>query len=58
MCFQDEILVTPNLDCLQKELHTPQPEGYIQWHDWAASMNYKKYSQRRCPGCNLYLIWS
>ncbi len=38
------------------EDHTPRPEGYIQWHDWAESMA-KTHKQRRCEGCGRYAIW-
>lgn len=57
LCPVDEPLVDPNPDCPSHELHTPQPRGYINWHDWAASMNYKGSRQRKCPGCGLYNIW-
>lgn len=43
--------------CPQIEEHTACPDGYTQWHDWAASMAYKGYKQRRCEGCGLYAIW-
>lgn len=43
--------------CPQIEQHTSCPDGYTQWHDWAASMAYKGYRQRRCEGCGLYAIW-
>lgn len=42
--------------CPHIEDHTPQPEGYIQWHAWAEMMN-KTHKQRRCAGCGLYAIW-
>lgn len=38
------------------DAHTPQPEGYIQWHAWAKEMS-KTHKQRRCVGCGLYQIW-
>lgn len=58
ICIPDTATVRdPNPDCPRNELHTHSPEGYIAWHDWAASMNYKGHRQSRCPGCNLYVIW-
>lgn len=37
--------------------HTPnQPEGYLQWHSWAARMS-KTHRQIRCEGCGLFQIW-
>jgi hypothetical protein len=49
--------VDPNPDCPRRELHTPQPPGYVEWFEWAGQMAYKGNTQRRCPGCNLYTIW-
>lgn len=43
-------------DCPRKELHTPCPEGYLQWHAWADKMS-KTHKQVRCPGCGLWAIW-
>lgn len=42
--------------CPEKHLHTPCPEGYLQWHAWAEE-KAKTHKQRRCPGCNLFAIW-
>jgi hypothetical protein len=37
--------------------HTPgQPEGYREWHAWAAEMS-KTHWQVRCPACGLYAVW-
>jgi hypothetical protein len=36
--------------------HTYGPDNYCAWHEWAAR-KIKTHSQRRCPGCGLYLIW-
>lgn len=33
--------------CPQIEQHTSCPDGYTQWHEWAASMAHKGYRQRR-----------
>lgn len=48
----------PNPECPRSDLHTPCPPGYVQWHEWAASMNYRRFKQSRCPGCGLYNIWT
>ena len=55
----DEPGVTPLVlhgDCPNKANHTPCPEGYIQWHDWAAKMS-KTHSQIRCQGCGKWVTW-
>lgn len=36
--------------------HTPQPEDYLQWHDWAEHMA-KTHDQRECPHCGKWAIW-
>lgn len=36
--------------------HTPSPDGYTQWHEWAAWMA-KTHRQVRCPQCKLLSIW-
>lgn len=36
--------------------HTPCPEGYLQWHQWAERQR-KTHKQVRCAGCNLWAIW-
>jgi hypothetical protein len=38
------------------ERHTPQPRGYLQWHEWAEKMD-KTHTQRQCLGCGLWAIW-
>lgn len=42
--------------CPNIEDHTPSPEGYLQWQAWAESMG-KTHKQRKCTGCNRYVIW-
>lgn len=42
--------------CPHFEGHTPAPEGYLQWHAWAAKMA-KTHKQRKCAGCGRYEIW-
>lgn len=44
-------------DTKQKCQHTPQPEGYMQWHAWADAMMKAGWRQRRCPQCGLWAIW-
>jgi len=36
--------------------HTPQPTGYLEWHEWA-DKKAKTHRQVRCPGCGLFQIW-
>jgi hypothetical protein len=43
--------------CPRSALHTPSPEGYLQWHAWAALMGSRGFKQLRCPGCRLYKLW-
>lgn len=37
--------------------HTPDPAGYIQWHEWARLMDRAGYSQITCQHCGLWAIW-
>jgi hypothetical protein len=40
-------------DC---EPHTPRPEGYVAWWEWADLMA-ETHTQRRCKGCEQWAIW-
>jgi hypothetical protein len=42
--------------CPRADLHTPAPEGYLAWHEWAEAMSHA-HRQRACPGCRLASIW-
>lgn len=42
--------------CPNAAHHTPQPEGYIAWFDWAARM-HRTHNQILCPGCGRFSIW-
>jgi hypothetical protein len=33
-----------------------EPEGYVQWHEWAEKKN-KTHYQVKCDKCGLYAIW-
>lgn len=55
ICTPDSPLTDPNPDCPNAAEHTPQPAGYIAWHDWAARMDHTHY-RRQCPGCGLRVI--
>jgi hypothetical protein len=44
--------------CPQVDQHTPAPDGYVAWHEWAEEMHAKGYRTKRCPGCGLYKIWT
>ena len=37
-------------------VHTPCPEGYIQWHAWATRAS-KTHAQIKCQLCGLWAIW-
>jgi hypothetical protein len=43
-------------NCPDQDKHTPCPEDYILWHEWAAEKG-KTHRQIRCAGCNLFTIW-
>ncbi len=56
ICGDGGPLTVPNPDCPNAAGHTPCPEGYVAWHAWAGRMA-QKHGQRRCAGCDLYVIW-
>ena len=43
-------------DCPNFKNHTKQPEGYLQWHEWAEN-KAKTHTQEQCPVCGLWCIW-
>lgn len=42
--------------CPHFEDHTPSPDGYLAWHDWAGKMA-RTHRQERCAGCGRWAIW-
>jgi hypothetical protein len=42
--------------CPDSARHTPCPEGYLQWHEWAEKM-LRTHVQVKCPTCGMYAIW-
>lgn len=42
--------------CPQRRRHTPCPEGYMAWHEWAEKKG-RTHRAVKCPGCGLYAIW-
>ena len=42
--------------CLQAIYHEPEPQGYMQWHEWARKKS-KTHRQVQCDGCGLFKIW-
>lgn len=36
--------------------HTPCPDGYVQWHEWAEWIN-KTHRNVACPDCGKFAIW-
>jgi hypothetical protein len=53
----DDRPVPDTSDCPNSAEHTPCPTGYVDWHEWAASMHYQRRTQHKCPGCGLLKIW-
>ena len=43
-------------DCTHESEHTPSPEGYREWHEWAEKMA-KTHDQILCQHCCYYAIW-
>ena len=37
--------------------HTPCPDDYLAWHEWAEAMS-ATHTQRPCPACGLWAIWT
>lgn len=37
-------------------VHTPCPEGYLQWHAWADAAS-KTHAQVKCPCCGRWSVW-
>lgn len=61
LCFgltEDTPLIASPPTTAECEPHTPQPEGYTAWFDWAGQMARAGRRQRKCKGCGLYLIWT
>lgn len=42
--------------CALKAQHTPRPDGYLNFCDWAEAMA-KTHRQTKCPGCGLFIVW-
>jgi hypothetical protein len=42
--------------CPARSKHSKEPNGYLQWHDWAAK-KIKTHRQIRCKVCKLFCIW-
>lgn len=59
VCIPDtETVRDPNPSCPRSELHAHAPAGYLAWYEWSEAMHAKGRRQSRCPGCDLYLIWT
>lgn len=52
----DNVVLVNKSTCRNAAEHTPCPEGYLQWHDWAHRMS-KTHRQIRCLECGLFSIW-
>jgi hypothetical protein len=44
------------VDCPNEAEHTPEPHGYLAWHEWADAKS-KTHRQTRCSGCGRLAIW-
>ncbi len=42
--------------CIDKAKHTPDPTGYIAWHEWAEK-KARTHTQHQCPTCGFWAIW-
>ena len=42
--------------CPNAAEHTPAPDGYVTWHEWAEEIS-ATHQQRRCAGCGRLQIW-
>jgi len=48
---------TPRTTCPDtKKLHSKEPSGYLQWHEWAEK-KAKTHEQTRCPTCGYWVVW-
>lgn len=43
-------------NCPNKKNHTPCPDGYVAWHEWAKKKS-KHHYQVACKGCGRLTIW-
>ena len=43
-------------DCQKAFKHTPVPDGYVAWMEWAEK-KAKTHEQIKCPVCKTYSIW-
>lgn len=43
-------------DCPDKAKHTPCPNGYLSWQEWAEK-KAKTHVQMPCPTCGHWAIW-
>jgi hypothetical protein len=44
-------------ECPRRDQHAAGPVSYMAWHAWAAKMA-ETHDSHRCPGCNLFMIWT
>jgi len=51
-----KLLARMELDQACLSSHTPCPEGYLAWHEWAEK-KAKTHRQVKCKGCGLYALW-
>lgn len=47
----------PVRNCSNRRAHTPSPDDYIGWHEWARRKMRQGCKVKLCPGCKRYTIW-
>lgn len=51
--------MTEKLDpCPNLAQHTPSPDNYATWHEWAEAMEEAGAVSEECPGCHHWSIWT
>ncbi len=51
-----DVRVIPRASCPDASKHTPCPERYLEWHEWAETM-IKTHRQTQCSTCRYWVIW-
>lgn len=58
VCFEDTAtLADDNPGCANAAAHTPSPVDYGGYFAWARRKT-RTHVQRRCPTCELFVIWT
>lgn len=51
------VLFKKSSDCPDVANHTPVPDGYVEYADWADE-HRETHVQRQCPTCGFWSIWT